>query len=278
MNPTSRLLLRCGLLIALVVIAAIIAFGAVTERRQNTFIDARDSHTPQKRGKQSQQSPQAQQLSQAQQTHTETGEDVLSFLQRLRDEVESGHTRSQALAVLFGEAPSAAVDQTRESLEVWLTPHIDQLCSRSSQSDRRLLASQLALVFSICEESGSPLIPQIDALAASQAYRQKIRSKRERILAVPRATVKLFAFLPFIFLFGGSLIGANPIAFLFSSMGAVCLLIGSGFICIGLVWYRKVIADYEKSENADQSSGNPGGMPAALGNGLLGANRRGKGH
>lgn len=175
------------------------------------------------------------------------GDNPALVLRSLRDELESGRTARQALVAVFGQAPSVAIDQDRQSLEVWLKPRLDEVCPKADTQDRRLLDHRLALALSICEESGSPLVPQIDALLASQAHRRMVRSRRNRVLAVPRATVRLFAILPFVLLSGGWLFGADPFKFLFSAGGAACGCVGLFFIASGVVWYRKVLADYERN-------------------------------
>lgn len=174
--------------------------------------------------------------------------DETDLLHRLRDGLEAGHTARGALAAVFGAVPGAAVDQDRESLGIWLDLRLAGCLPRQSERQRHRLARRLALVLGICEESGSRLVPLLDALSVYETHRRQAQSREERALAVPRATIRLFAVLPSVLLVGGAMLGADPLAFLITPMGLVCLAVGIALIAAGILWYRRVIAGYEKEE------------------------------
>ncbi len=174
--------------------------------------------------------------------------DESDLLHRLCDALEAGDTIRGALSAVFGEAPDAAVDQDKDSVEAWLDLRLAGCLPHQGGGRRHRLARRLALVLGICEESGSRLVPLLKALCASEAHRRQAQSRKERALAVPQATVRLFAVLPSVLLVGGTLLGADPLAFLITPMGLVCLAAGLALIVAGVLWYGRVIADYEKNE------------------------------
>lgn len=175
--------------------------------------------------------------------------DESDLLHRLCDALEAGDTIRGALSAVFGQAPDAAVDQDKDSLEAWLDLRLAGCLPHQGEGRRHRLARRLALVLGICEESGSRLVPLLEALCASEAHRRQAQSRKERALAVPQATVRLFAVLPSVLLVGGTLLGADPLAFLITPMGLVCLAVGIALIVAGILWYRRVIVDYEKEED-----------------------------
>ncbi len=63
-------------------------------------------------------------------------------------------------------------------------------------------------------------------------------------LAGPRATGQLLAVLPLAGLGISAAIGSNPFGFLIGSLpGRVCLLVGVGLACAGLIWSEHLAAD-----------------------------------
>lgn len=174
--------------------------------------------------------------------------DETDLLHRLRDTLEAGGTTRGALSAVFGDAPVAAVDQDRRSLEAWLDLRLADTLPHQDGDRRHRLARRLALALGICEESGSRLVPLLDALCAFEAHRRQAQSRKERALAVPQATIRLLTALPSVLLVGGTMLGADPLAFLITPMGLVCLAVGITLIAAGILWYRRVIAGYEKEE------------------------------
>jgi hypothetical protein len=173
--------------------------------------------------------------------------DAASVLHRLRDELEAGRTTAAALATVFGQTPNPAVDHDTHDLEAWFSLRLSALCPSETQEDRRLLAGRLALAVGVCGQSGAPLVPLLDALIATDAHQRTVAGRKRRALAVPQTTIRLLTALPAVLLIGGSLL-ADPVGFLLTPMGLVCLAVGIGLIVCGVLWYRRVIRDYERKE------------------------------
>lgn len=176
------------------------------------------------------------------------GNTFAAVLRSLRDELASGKSARAALTAVLGSEPPQAED--RVGVRIWLDSRVKRLCPDEKDSDREMLSRRLATVLLVCEESGSPIVPQLDALAAADSFRRMAIRRKRQAIAVPEATVRLFLLLPIVLMVGGSLLGADPLAFLLTPTGLLCCALGIALIAIGIAWYRRVIIDFERKARA----------------------------
>jgi tight adherence protein B len=123
--------------------------------------------------------------------------------------------------------------------EVYASPteRLEELALRPGAEGLRLVAA----CWRIGAERGGALATVLDGLAAAlrdeEAQRQEISTQ----LAGPRATARLLAGLPLLGLGMATMLGADPLAFLFGTLpGLGCLAGGVGLNVVGLWWTRRL--------------------------------------
>jgi tight adherence protein B len=100
---------------------------------------------------------------------------------------------------------------------------------------------QLAACWELTRQTGAPLAPMCDAIAASLRSDDLVRAEVSTQLASARASARLMAGLPVLALTFGSAIGADPLRVLLgTAYGIACLAIGTVLTALGVVWVERL--------------------------------------
>jgi tight adherence protein B len=105
----------------------------------------------------------------------------------------------------------------------------------------------LAAVWELAQTRGVSVAAVADQLA--EHGRQAVAARRllNSELAEARATVRVLAFLPVIGIFLGTILGANPLAWLLStSAGHVVVVVALVFELGGFLWVRAIVQSVER--------------------------------
>lgn len=101
--------------------------------------------------------------------------------------------------------------------------------------------SELAQAWDLATRTGAPMAPTLDAVAGALREDRSIAQTIDGELAAPRATGRLIAFLPVVGVGIGIALGGDPLSFLISNpIGQVCLVVGVGLACAGLLWSERI--------------------------------------
>lgn len=150
-----------------------------------------------------------------------------------------------------GQPPTTALDRAaREWPELAPVAAAAGLGADVPDAMRRVAvlpgAGQLAVVaaaWQVAHRSGTGLAATV--ARAARALRDE-RSTRRAVLghlASARATARLLAVLPLVFLLLGSGLGADPVAFLLGTpVGLGCLAVGAALAHLGVLWLDRIAA------------------------------------
>lgn len=103
-----------------------------------------------------------------------------------------------------------------------------------------------AACWEVAQGSGAGLAASLTALADSARETERIRRELHAGLAEPRATALVLAGLPVVGLALGSMLGADPLAWLVGSpAGWAVLAAGTGFEVVGALWAWRIATSLE---------------------------------
>ncbi|GAB2822918.1 hypothetical protein GCM10022221_21170 [Actinocorallia aurea] len=163
---------------------------------------------------------------------------VVELCDGLGAELVAGRTPEDALAAAVDVLPPPH----RESLAgLPAAPDIPQALRELSVLPGAQALRLLAACWNIGVERGAAFAPVVDGLAAAlradRAHRGAVRAQ----LAGARATARLLAVLPALGIAMSWSMGANPLAFLFTTLpGLCCLLAALTMDALGLLWTSKI--------------------------------------
>lgn len=101
----------------------------------------------------------------------------------------------------------------------------------------------VAAAWQVAERSGAGLALTLDRIAAALRSEHAAACEVEATLGPPRATARLLAMLPLLGLLLGMGVGGDPVAVLLSStLGNVCLALGSALALLGVWWVERLAA------------------------------------
>lgn len=101
----------------------------------------------------------------------------------------------------------------------------------------------VAAAWQVAERSGAGLALTLDRIAAALRSEHAAACEVEASLGPPRATARLLAMLPLLGLLLGMGVGGDPVAVLLSStLGNVCLALGSALALLGVWWVERLVA------------------------------------
>lgn len=106
----------------------------------------------------------------------------------------------------------------------------------------------VAVAWRLAEQSGAPLAPALERIAAALAALSQLRERRSVLLTGPRATVGIVAALPLLALLLGATLGFDPLPVLLSPAGAVLLAVGTALLVLGIVWARALSRSVERDD------------------------------
>ena len=147
--------------------------------------------------------------------------------------VRVGQVPAEALVLVARDCPvlaeAAAVQQIGGDVP-------DVLRSRSVQPGHGGLAD-LARTWQVSSQTGAPMAPALEEVAAGLAADESLRSVVSAELAAPRSTGKVMAVLPLVGIALGYLLGGRPLEWLVAGpTGWACLLVGLLLAAGGVLW------------------------------------------
>jgi tight adherence protein B len=99
----------------------------------------------------------------------------------------------------------------------------------------------LARAWQVSHQTGAPLAPALEQVAAALADDAAIRQVVAGEVSAPRATAKIMAVLPFFGIAIGYAIGGKPLSFLLSGpFGWACLIGGVTLAAAGIAWIERL--------------------------------------
>lgn len=109
----------------------------------------------------------------------------------------------------------------------------------------------LSAAWDIAEQSGAPVAPALDHIAAAFRSLGSLRDRRAVLLAGPRSTVRLVAALPLLAVIMGMLMGFDPIGVLFAPTGYLMLGVGVFLMTTGALWARSLTRRVEIGDRVE---------------------------
>lgn len=100
----------------------------------------------------------------------------------------------------------------------------------------------LGAAWQLAERSGAPLAPALERIARGLEGVAELQRRREVVLAAPRMTVRLIAWLPLASLAIAFLLGADPLSLFVTPFGAALLVAGLTLQLVGARWSARLIA------------------------------------
>ncbi|MGP4054559.1 type II secretion system F family protein [Mycobacterium sp. 4D054] len=101
---------------------------------------------------------------------------------------------------------------------------------------------RLGVCWRLAQAQGLAVASLIQAAQCDVVERERFRGRVEAGLAGARATAAILAGLPVLGVLLGHAVGADPLSFLLSGAGGWLLVIGTTFVCAGLLWSDRIMA------------------------------------
>ncbi|MGO1591387.1 MAG: type II secretion system F family protein [Ancrocorticia sp.] len=96
--------------------------------------------------------------------------------------------------------------------------------------------------------TGAPTADILDSCARGITEAGEATAAREVALAGPKASARMLSWLPLMGIGFGTIIGAQPLAFLTGEIvGYMCLALGGGLEIIGVLWVRRLTLNAERA-------------------------------
>ena len=167
--------------------------------------------------------------------------EVVRSCQALAGLLRTGHVPAGALSAAAAESPVLAEPAAVQRVGGDVGPVLRRLGRVPGQEG----LVELANAWQVSERTGASMTATLDALAerlvADTALRNVVRTE----LSAPRATGRLLGALPLVGIVLGYSFGGDPVAYLTGSLaGHICLVVGVGLGCAGVVWTER-LADSE---------------------------------
>lgn len=163
--------------------------------------------------------------------------DVSRACALLASELDLGKIPAMALVAAADDcpvlAPAAAIAGIGgDPVSVW---------HRQSEQPGQAGLTVLARAWQVAIDTGAPLGPSLDTVAAALRADEEVEGLVLGELAAPRMTGVLLAFLPVVGVVLGYLIGGDPVAFLTGEpAGWACLLGGCALAAAGVLWTERL--------------------------------------
>lgn len=180
---------------------------------------------------------------------------------RRRDRVAEAVSLQGALDVLVGELrigahPVAAIRAAAQESNQAISGALSGVAARAllgadvadglrEAGHRSLLPGyweRLGVCWGLAQNQGLAIATLMQAAQRDITERERFRGRVEAGLAGARATAAILAGLPVLGMLLGHAIGADPLGFLLSGgAGGWLLMIGTGFVCGGLLWSDRIM-------------------------------------
>lgn len=165
---------------------------------------------------------------------------VIQALSGLAAELEAGLPPAEALQRSAGQPPSWPQAAVAARWGADIPTALD-----ADAASRPVLA-QVAACWRVGAQ-GAGLAASIRQVAMTARLAEDVRVEMEGQLAGPRATGRMLAVLPLVGLALGSMLGADPLAWLITTLpGRMCLLAGGLLTVTGAWWTARIAASVER--------------------------------
>lgn len=159
------------------------------------------------------------------------------------DELRAGRSAAQALRAAAGVAGPFGVTLRRAASTAVLGGDVAGVLDGEVAAAVAPTARRLATCWRVAERTGAGLAVAADTLAAALRAGEEQRRQVQAELAGPRATARLLAVLPIAGLLLGTGTGARPLEVLLdTTVGGVCLVVGTALDLAGLLWTDRILA------------------------------------
>ena len=169
---------------------------------------------------------------------------------RLRARTETARaTKTLALLLEAGQIPAVALADAAADSSVLssvaltgrlggdVTAAFEDLGGRPGCEGCR----RVAAAWHVSERTGAPMALVLSRVAENLRRERHLAAVVAAELAAAKASGRIMALLPFVAIGMGSLVGADPLAFLFGSWpGQVALLAGTALAASGVVWTERI--------------------------------------
>lgn len=157
--------------------------------------------------------------------------------------LQGGMSPTRAAASLATDIPSAETAALAEQV-------------RSGESVGTAFASiddaqwrVLGAAWQLAERSGAPFAPALERIAAALRSITEVARRRDVLLAGPRATVRLVAWLPLVAVGVGFLLGFDPLPVFLTPLGACLLAVGLLLQGAGARWTRALTDRVQRKDH-----------------------------
>ncbi|MFD1201986.1 type II secretion system F family protein [Leucobacter albus] len=107
----------------------------------------------------------------------------------------------------------------------------------------------LSAAWRLATHSGAPFAPALDRIALALRGISDVARRREVLLAGPRSTARLVAWLPLAAVAVGFLLGFDPLPVFLTPIGAALLAGGIGLQLVGVRWTHALAARVERRDH-----------------------------
>ncbi|MDA2889776.1 type II secretion system F family protein [Mycolicibacterium sp. BiH015] len=181
---------------------------------------------------------------------------------RRRQRADEGASLQGALDILVGELrvgahPVAAIDAAAQESDGRMAASLGAVAARAVlgadvaeglRTEGRSSPTpghwdRLAVCWQLAQTHGLAIATLMQAAQRDVAERERFRGRVEAGMAGARATAAILAGLPLLGVLLGHAIGAEPLTFLLSGgAGEWLLVVGTLFVCCGLLWSDRIIS------------------------------------
>lgn len=155
----------------------------------------------------------------------------------IASEVAAGRAAPAAVAAVAAESP--VLREGSSQLALGGDPCASWRAAGAGPGRQGL--GTLAAAWEVCQASGAPLGPSLDAVADALREDRELAHTVAQELAAARATGRLMAALPLVGLLLGYGLGGDPLAFLVAQpWGQACLVAGAVLASAGVLWSERI--------------------------------------
>lgn len=167
--------------------------------------------------------------------------------------------RTLALLLQAGQLPARALEDAAADCPVLATAaltgrlggDVGQALAESARMPGRDALVRVSAAWRVSERTGAPIATVLSQVAVHLRKERHLAAVVAAELSAARASGRIMALLPFVALAVGTLVGANPLTFLFGSwLGEAALLAGVSLAAAGVVWTERIARAGERKKQA----------------------------
>lgn len=161
--------------------------------------------------------------------------------------LQAGQLPARALADAAADCPMLAP----AAVTGRLGGDVGQALAESGRLPGREALVRVSAAWRVSERTGAPIATVLSQAAVQLRRERHLAAVVAAELSAARASGRIMALLPFVALAMGTLVGANPLAFLFGSwLGEVALVAGVSLAAGGVVWTERIARAGDRKRQA----------------------------